>query len=105
MGREKSDGRIVPKGRRKAVPTAETRGGKATTVSKQAAQLDLFSSVADSPRGANAEADPGQPGPAPSAAPKEEIATSQTLPAMTKNRHRPERDSEVETPALDTKET
>lgn len=84
MRREKSDGRTVPEGRRKTVPTVPTtRGGKATTASKQAGQLDLFIATADSPQGDVAEADDGQPSPATSAVPKAMDAESNTLPAMT----------------------
>jgi hypothetical protein len=51
--REESDGRVVPEGRRKAVPTStSTGGGKATTASEVTGQLRLFSETADSPRGA-----------------------------------------------------
>ncbi|SRR6266498_4547325 len=54
--REESDGRVVPEGRRKAVPTAETpRGGKATTVSEMVGQLRLYFETAESPQGAYAE--------------------------------------------------
>ena len=54
-GREKSDGRIVPEGRRKAVPTpgGDRGGGKAATASEQARQLELFVESADSPKGAD----------------------------------------------------
>lgn len=51
-GREKSDGCIVPKGRRKLIQTARTRGGKAATESQAAGQLNLHLGTADSPRGA-----------------------------------------------------
>ena len=58
--REESDGRVVPQGRRKAVPTVpagtqkETadRGGRATTASEAARQPELFPETADSPQGA-----------------------------------------------------
>jgi hypothetical protein len=53
-GREESDGRVVPKDRRKLDVTAEEqRGGKATTASEQARQLELFRETADSPEGAD----------------------------------------------------
>jgi RNA-directed DNA polymerase len=85
MRREKSDGRVVPEDRRKAVPTpARAGGGKATTASKAVSQLRLFSETADSPRGAV----PG-PGrdrtrtPAQYAVPKSESACDEGLPAMT----------------------
>lgn len=61
-GREESDGRVVPEGRRKAVQTAEgARGGKATTASEMANQLRLFSETADSPQGAVPGAGTGRP--------------------------------------------
>jgi len=50
-GRESKDGRAVPEGRRKAVPTeARPRGGKATTASEQARQLELFPETAARPK-------------------------------------------------------
>ena len=70
-GREESDGRVVPQGRRKPVQTAEGwRGGKATTVDEQAGQLGLFFETADSPRGDVAGVDGGRPPSAPRAVPK-----------------------------------
>lgn len=48
-GREKSDDRIVPKGRRKAAPTRPGAGGKAITVRKDEAQLSLFEGSAVRP--------------------------------------------------------
>lgn len=83
MGREKSDGRIVPAGRRKASPTAHWRGGKAATVSKQARQLSLFGESADSPSGADGGADVGLPTPAPRAVPLSPNTRSPILPAAT----------------------
>ena len=60
--REESDGRVVPEGRRKAVPPARNpRGGKATTASEQAGQRDLFPETADSPQGAVPGTETGQP--------------------------------------------
>jgi RNA-directed DNA polymerase len=84
-GREKSDGRVVPEGRRKAVPTARrSRGGKAATASEQASQPGLFSETADSPQGNDAEADRGQPvGSASSAVPKSEAKPDKGAPAVT----------------------
>jgi group II intron reverse transcriptase/maturase len=85
-GREKSDGREVPEGRRKAVPTAEQsepRGGKATTASQQAGQLGLFRETADSPQGADGGTATGQPVPAPRAVPKSRSTKGEVLPAMT----------------------
>lgn len=84
MGRERSDDRTVPEGRRKAVPIAEaTRGGKAVTASKWVGQLELFSDTADSPQGNVDGAVPGLPGSAPIAVPKSRNTTGENLPAMT----------------------
>lgn len=82
-GREGSDGRVVPEGRRKPVPTAQLRGGKATTASERTRQLELFSETADSPEGDVAGVAVGQPTPAPSAAPKSENTRRHALSAMT----------------------
>ena len=60
--REESDGRDVPEGRRKAVPTSlPARGGKATTASEQTSQLSLLPETADSPQGAVPGTRMGQP--------------------------------------------
>ena len=84
-GREESDGRVVPEGRRKAVPTARNaRGGKATTASEQAGQLELFRETADSPKGADGGADAGRPAPLRrSRCRSRGTRTETTLPAMT----------------------
>jgi RNA-directed DNA polymerase len=83
-GREKSDGRRVPEGRRKAVPIArDTRGGKATTASESARQFGLFLETADSLKGDVDGADIGLPVPATIAVPKSRNTRSETLPAMT----------------------
>ena len=85
-GREESDGREVPKSRRKSVLTALQnwmRGGKATTASKQTRQLGLFSETADSPKGDDDEADEGLPPPATIAVPKSENTKGQVTSAMT----------------------
>jgi group II intron reverse transcriptase/maturase len=52
MGRQKSDGRVVPEARRKAMRADESPQGKAVTVSKQAEQLGLFAETAANPQGA-----------------------------------------------------
>ena len=85
MRREESDGRVVPHGRRKAVPTAHrARGGKATTASKRAGQRDLFLETADSPQGAVPGAETGQPAPsARYAVPQSRNTLEAPLPAMT----------------------
>jgi hypothetical protein len=81
-GREESDGRTVPEGRRKPVQTAAGRGGRATTASEEVRQLGLFSETADSPKGADAQADGGQPSPVRSGVPKSGNEEEKTLPAM-----------------------
>lgn len=53
MGREKSDGRVVPQGRRKAVPTRRGAGGKAITVRKGSAQAGLLDGTAVQPKPSN----------------------------------------------------
>lgn len=83
-GREKSDGRVVPEGRRKAVPTAPlaARGGKATTISEAAMQLELRLETADSPQGNSAE----RGGSSPSISgeePKSSRTTRTALPPIT----------------------
>lgn len=84
MGREKSDGRMVPEGRRKTVEIAAAqRGGKATTASQSAEQLELFHATADSPKGDVDGADIGLPVSATLAVPKSWNTTSKRLPAMT----------------------
>ena len=85
MRREESDGRVVPEGRRKAVPSARNpRGGKATTASEQAGQRDLFPETADSPQGAVPGTETGQPAPSVrSAVPKSRNTLEVPLPAMT----------------------
>jgi len=83
-GREESDGRIVPEGRRKPVPTAaKRRGGKATTASQQAGQLELIRETADSPQGADGRADTDQSASALRAVPKSRGTKRTVLPAMT----------------------
>jgi RNA-directed DNA polymerase len=81
--REKSDGRIVPEGRRKPVPTAAKRGGRATTASEQAAQRMLFPDTADSPKGAATRTGTGLPVRGGHAAPKSRNTSGTKLPAMT----------------------
>jgi group II intron reverse transcriptase/maturase len=82
-GREKSDGRIIPEGSRKATPTLERGGGKAATAREQVRQLDLFRETAENPKGAVAGRDTGLPVPRPSAVPKSRTKERRVLPAMT----------------------
>ena len=83
-GREKSDGRIVPKGRRKAAPTARSeRGGKAATASEQVGQLGLFRGTADSPQGAGGDGGVGVPAPKRRSVPKPRTTTGPLPPTMT----------------------
>ncbi len=83
-GREESDDRVVPEGRRKAVQTSDgdQGGGKAITASKQVGQLELFFESADSPRGADGGVDPDQSEPAPCAVPLSRDRRRRALPAM-----------------------
>lgn len=83
-GREKSDGRVVPQGRRKASATAVVeRGGKATTASESASQLELRLGTADSPQGDDARADEDRSLPAMRAVPKPKWTTRDGLLPMT----------------------
>ncbi|MDA2938506.1 group II intron reverse transcriptase/maturase [Acidobacteria bacterium AH-259-A15] len=83
-GREKSDGCVVPKGRRKAASTGrkKARGGKATTASQPTVQPNWFAGTADSPKGDVAGTDLGEPGPVPSAVPKPVKWEESALPTM-----------------------
>lgn len=82
--REKSDGRVVPEGPRKRGPTsAVRRGGKATTTSKQAVQLELFRMTADNPQRDVARPVADQSATAMSAEPKTPNTTRDARPAMT----------------------
>lgn len=83
-GREKADGCVVPKGRRKAVSTGrkKVRGGKATTASQRTVQLNWFAGTADSPKGDVAGTDLGEPGSVPSAVPKPVKWEESALPTM-----------------------
>lgn len=83
-GREKSDDRVLPKGRRKSIPTtAEQRGGKAVTASEQAKQLDMLHETADSPKGADDEPDEDRSASGAPAVPKSRSKENELLPAMT----------------------
>jgi hypothetical protein len=61
MGRQKSDDRVVPKGRRKATSSDESRGGKAVTVEEKADQLALFVETAESSKEARRKVGAGVP--------------------------------------------
>lgn len=83
-GQEKSDGRVVPQGRRKATPTArDGRGGKATTASEQVEQLGLFRGTADSPKGVGGDRGAGVPVRKRRPMPKPRTTTGSSPPAMT----------------------
>jgi RNA-directed DNA polymerase len=83
MGRQKSDGRVVPKGRRKAIPSRESRGGKAATVEEQADQLALFVETAESPQGAPRKVVVGVPTMKALTVPKSSNGKSTSPPPMT----------------------
>lgn len=51
MTQQKSEGRVVPEDGRKVVRSGATRGGKASSVNQQAAQLGLPFATADNPTG------------------------------------------------------
>jgi len=80
MGREKSDGRVVPQARRKTGSIDVRRGGKATTAREATGQLQLAFETADNPQGNVAGVDRGEPLSAPRAEPKSND-TSHTLPS------------------------
>lgn len=84
MGREKSDDRVVPKGRRKTPSTAVVgRGGKAITASQTAGQLELRLGTADNPKGNVAGAAEDRSSPALRAVPKPKRTTRKGLLPMT----------------------
>lgn len=84
MVREKSDDRVVPKGRRKTVQTAGAwRGGKAVTERERADQLGLRFETADSPRGVDGGTVMGEPKTVPRAMPKSKHTRSTGLRPMT----------------------
>lgn len=83
-GREESDDRVVPQGRRKAeVTQGDAGGGKAVTARKEARQLELISETADNPKGADGGRDRGQSRPRTCAVPKSESKKRRGQPAMT----------------------
>lgn len=84
-GREESDGRVVPEGRRKADVTRgeSPGGGKAVTASEEGRQLELISETADNPKGADGGRDRGRPRPRARAVPKSGSTRGRSLPAMT----------------------
>jgi RNA-directed DNA polymerase len=83
-GREKSDGRVVPKGRRKPPPTEpRARGGKASTASQRASQLELFTEAAENSQEVHGGADGSLPLPATCGAPSSGDTQRTGLPAMT----------------------
>lgn len=85
-GQEKSDDRVVPEGRRKAIPTAARRGGKVITASEEVGQLELFRETADSSQEPGEGDEAGRPAPAASAGPKSRTTTAAIPLAMTAER-------------------
>jgi len=82
MGRQKSDDRVVPEGRRKAHRAGASQQGKAVTVSKQVEQLELFDETAVNPQGAAAARTSGPPGGKRSSVPKSSKGPGTALPPM-----------------------
>jgi RNA-directed DNA polymerase len=80
-GRQKSDGRVVPEGRRKT-ERADGPQGKAVTVSKQADQLGLFGETAENPQGATVARTSSPLDRRRTEAPKSPKGKSHTLPPM-----------------------
>lgn len=78
-GQEKSDGCVVPEGRRKPIQTAVTRGGKAATEREAAGQMGLLLGTADSPRGNAADVDGHRCSSVKVAVPKPRNTTNTTL--------------------------
>lgn len=83
MGRQKTDDRVVPEGRRKTSRADEGRQGKAVTVSKQAEQLELFAETAENPKGATPAVAPSPLDVKRIAVPKSAEGKSSVLPPMT----------------------
>ena len=83
---EKSDGRVVPEGARKDVPTAAMRGGKAVTASETVGQLRLSFETAAYPRGAEAKLEVDQAASGMAPVPKSDDTSSKDPPAMTKKK-------------------
>ncbi len=85
-GREESDDRVVPQGRRKADFVTEgdsPGGGKAVTAREEARQLELICETADNPKGADGGRDRGRPRPRTRGVPKTQSMKRRGLPAMT----------------------
>jgi RNA-directed DNA polymerase len=81
--REESDGRVVPEGGRKPVPTEpRARGGKATTASKKASQLQLDFETAANPQGATTAKTSDHAAVESATVPKSEFTTGNGVPAM-----------------------
>jgi RNA-directed DNA polymerase len=81
--REESDGLVVPEDGRKAVPTAATRGGKGTTASEEAGQLQLSFETAEIPQGAEGRKEEDQATSTDHAVPKSKATSRTSPPAMT----------------------
>jgi hypothetical protein len=84
MGRQQSDDRVVPEGRRKTSRAHDEREqGKAVTVSKQAEQLELFAETAENPQGATPPVAPSPLDANGNGVPKSAQGGSNGLPPMT----------------------
>ena len=82
-GRQKSDGRVVPQGRRKACRVGTGQPGKATTASEQTGQLGLFGETAENPKGATSARASSPLDGKRTVVPKSPKGKSITLPPMT----------------------
>lgn len=81
-GRQKSDERVVPEGRRKTVSSGESRGGKAFTVEEATEQLALFVETAENPQGALSQLVVGEPRAKEERAPKSTSGQRKALSPM-----------------------
>jgi RNA-directed DNA polymerase len=83
MGRQQSDDRVVPEGRRKASRAHDGAQGMAVTVSKQAEQLELFAETAENPKGASPQVASSPLDAKGSGVPKSAQGEGNTLPPIT----------------------
>ena len=82
-GRQESDDRVVPEGRRKTGRAGQSRQGKAVTVSQSAEQLGLFIETAENPKGATTGIAPSPLEAKRTGVPKSVKGKGSALPPMT----------------------